>query len=57
MSSAITIFRAPLFINKRHAIAEADKDLCQRIAVRGCDLWEFADGRIVRKDSYWKRVE
>lgn len=29
----------------------------QRIAVRGCDLWPFADGRIVRKDSYWKRVE
>lgn len=29
----------------------------ERIAVQGCDLWEFADGRIVRKDSYWKRVE
>jgi steroid delta-isomerase-like uncharacterized protein len=29
----------------------------QRIEVRGCDLWTFADGRIVRKDSYWKRVE
>ena len=29
----------------------------ERIEVRGCDLWEFADGRIVRKDSYWKRVE
>lgn len=27
----------------------------QRIEVRGCDLWTFDDdGRIVRKDSYWK---
>jgi ketosteroid isomerase-like protein len=28
----------------------------QRIAVRGCDLWEFRDGLITRKDSYWKIV-
>lgn len=28
----------------------------ERIAVRGCDLWEFRDGPIVRKDSYWKIV-
>ena len=28
----------------------------ERIAVRGCDLWEFRDGLIVRKDSYWKIV-
>jgi steroid delta-isomerase-like uncharacterized protein len=27
------------------------------IAVRGCDLFEFKDGRISRKDSYWKIVE
>jgi ketosteroid isomerase-like protein len=26
----------------------------ERIAVRGCDLWEFRDGQVVRKDSYWK---
>jgi ketosteroid isomerase-like protein len=25
-----------------------------RIEVRGCDLWTFRDGRIVRKDSFWK---
>jgi steroid delta-isomerase-like uncharacterized protein len=24
------------------------------IEVRGCDLFEFADGKISRKDSYWK---
>ncbi len=28
-----------------------------RLEVRGCDLWELADGKITRKDSYWKIVE
>jgi ketosteroid isomerase-like protein len=28
-----------------------------RLEVRGCDLWEFRDGSIIRKDSYWKFVE
>ena len=28
-----------------------------RLAVRGCDHWEFANGKIIRKDSYWKIVE
>ena len=27
------------------------------LRVRGCDHLEFRDGRIVRKDSYWKIVE
>ena len=27
------------------------------IEVRGCDLFEFTDGKISRKDSYWKIVE
>jgi len=26
----------------------------QRIEIRGCDLWTFRDGQIVKKDSYWK---
>lgn len=26
----------------------------QRVHVRGCDLWEFRDGAVVYKDSYWK---
>lgn len=26
----------------------------QRIEVRGCDLWAFRDGKVIRKDSYWK---
>ncbi len=28
-----------------------------RVEVRGCDHWEFRDGKIIRKDSYWKIVE
>ena len=28
-----------------------------KIEVQGCDLWEFRDGKILRKDSYWKIVE
>lgn len=26
----------------------------ERLEVRGCDLWTFRDGLIVRKDSFWK---
>lgn len=29
----------------------------ETLELRGCDLWAFADGRITRKDSFWKRVE
>ena len=29
----------------------------ERIEVRGCDLFEFRDGKISRKDSFWKIVE
>jgi len=28
-----------------------------KIRVRGCDLLEFRNGKIIRKDSYWKIVE
>jgi len=27
------------------------------IEVRGCDLFEFSDGKVRRKDSFWKIVE
>ncbi|MGI5498996.1 nuclear transport factor 2 family protein [Lentzea sp. CA-135723] len=27
------------------------------VRARGCDLWEFRGGKIVRKDSYWKTVD
>ena len=26
----------------------------ERIEVRGCDLWTILDGKIVKKDSFWK---
>jgi ketosteroid isomerase-like protein len=29
----------------------------ERIEVRGCDLFELADGKISRKDSFWKIIE
>jgi ketosteroid isomerase-like protein len=29
----------------------------RRVQVRGCDHWEFRDGKVIRKDSYWKIVE
>ena len=28
-----------------------------KLKVRGCDLWAFRNGKITRKDSYWKIVE
>jgi taurine dehydrogenase small subunit len=28
----------------------------QRVEVRGCDLWTFRDGVVVKKDSFWKLV-
>ncbi len=29
----------------------------QRIEVCGCDFYTFRDGKVTRKDSYWKIVE
>jgi len=29
----------------------------ERVEVRGCDHYEFRDGKGIRKDSYWKIVE
>lgn len=29
----------------------------RELGVRGCDLFEFRDGKIARKDSFWKIVE
>lgn len=29
----------------------------KRIEVRGVDLLEFADGKVIRKDSFWKILE
>ena len=42
-----------------HRTTSADNGFAGLSAVdlQGCDLWEFAGGKIVRKDSYWKIVE
>ena len=29
----------------------------KRIEARGCDFFTFRDGKVTRKDSYWKMVE
>jgi len=29
----------------------------RRVRTRGCDHWEFRNGKVIRKDSYWKIVE
>jgi ketosteroid isomerase-like protein len=29
----------------------------ERKNVRGCDFYTFRDGKVIRKDSYWKIVE
>jgi ketosteroid isomerase-like protein len=26
----------------------------ERLEIRGCDLWTLRDGKVVKKDSYWK---
>lgn len=28
----------------------------ERLDLLGCDLWEFRDGKVVKKDTYWKFV-
>lgn len=29
----------------------------EKVTVQGCDHYEFRDGKVIRKDSYWKIVE
>jgi ketosteroid isomerase-like protein len=29
----------------------------ERLELRGCDLWTFRSGKVVKKDSYWKLVD
>ncbi len=29
----------------------------EKVEVRGCDFYTFRNGKVVRKDSYWKIVE
>jgi len=29
----------------------------ERLDWLGCDLWEFRDGLVAKKDTYWKRID
>jgi len=29
----------------------------ERLYYLGCDLWTFRDGKVVKKDTYWKYIE
>ena len=29
----------------------------EALELRGCDLWRFRDGRVIRKDTYWKQIQ
>lgn len=28
----------------------------EKLELRGCDLWRFLDGKVVKKDTYWKQI-
>ena len=45
------------FPDIRIAVTSAPSQNGVRIHVRECDHWEFRDGKVIRKDSYWKIVE
>jgi hypothetical protein len=44
-------FGARLMCDDRHNTG------CVQIEVNGCDFYTFRDGKITKKDSYWKIVE
>ena len=29
----------------------------EKLELLGCDLWRFRDGKVVRKDTYWKQID
>ena len=37
--------------------APGGRRLVGKSEVRGCDLFEFRDGKISRKDSFWKIID
>jgi ketosteroid isomerase-like protein len=38
------------------AVVNGTRDGTQK-EVHGCDLYTFRNGKVIRKDSYWKIVE
>jgi ketosteroid isomerase-like protein len=49
------------WVSGNHAASEwtvqGMTDSGERLDCLGCDLWEFRDGKIIKKDTYWKYVE
>ena len=29
----------------------------EKLELQGCDLWKFRDGKVTRKDTYWKQIQ
>ena len=28
----------------------------EKLELLGCDLWKFRDGKVIKKDTYWKQI-
>ena len=29
----------------------------EKLELLGCDLWKFRDGKVIKKDTYWKHIQ
>ena len=29
----------------------------EKLEILGCDLWKFRDGKVIKKDTYWKQIQ
>ena len=56
------------WVNMRHWIVDDSKALSEwnvqgtladgaAFDYLGCDLWTFRDGKVIKKDTYWKTIE
>lgn len=49
------------WVSERHGVSRwrltGTRPTGEKVEVHGCDLLDFRDGKITRKDSYWKIVE
>lgn len=37
-------------------VVQGTSDTGETLDVLGCDLWEFRDGKVTKKDTYWKYI-
>ena len=49
------------WVSERHGVSRwrltGTRPTGEKVEVHGCDLLDFKDGKITRKDSYWKIVD